>query len=71
MPCSAFAGIDQSTFKVIFKDVLETASGLGAQARRSVRPAGFEPGSEFTGWVTFMELHKLSQLQFLLVKWNE
>ena len=51
--------------------MLETASGLGAQARRSVRPAGFEPGSEFTGWVTFMELHKLSQLQFLLVKWNE
>lgn len=71
MPCSAFAGIDQSTFKVIFKDVLETASGLGAQSRRLVSPAGFEPGSKFTGWVTFMELHKLSQLQFLLVKWSE
>ena len=71
VPCSAFAGIDQSTFKVIFKDVLETASGLGAQARRLVSPVGFEAGSKFTGWVTFMELHKLSQLQFLLVKWNE
>ena len=71
MPCSAFAGIDQLTFKVTFKDVLETASGLESQARRSVRPTALEPGSEFTGWVTFMESHKLSQLWFLLVKWNE